>query len=113
MPLPKNPKAASCLGGLLLLLSGSPSISCDLDSMVGWTLIARKTIEGRIDKGVRHDDFEGCEYDRIIVFTDNTGVRCTGYSYSYSYRPTAYIWANSYSLKMCVGSSSYSVARLQ
>jgi len=46
----------------------SPALACDLDSMVGWTLIARKTVAGRIDKGVRKDDFEGCEYDRIIVW---------------------------------------------
>jgi hypothetical protein len=38
-----------------------------------------------VDKGVRKDDFEGCDYDHIIVFDDNTGVRCTSYSYSYSY----------------------------
>src|SRR6266700_3396985 len=89
------------------LTSAAPTFACSIDSMVGWTLLARKTIAGRIDKGVRKDDFEGCEFDRIIVFDDNTGVRCTGYSYSYSYRPTAYIWASSYALKMCIRGSSY------
>jgi hypothetical protein len=89
----------------------SPALSCDLDNMVGWTLVARKTIAGRIDKGVRKDDFEGCEYDRIIVFDDNTGVRCTSYSYTYAYRPTAYIWGYGSSLKVCVGSSSFDVSR--
>jgi hypothetical protein len=70
-----------------------PAAACRLDSMVGWTLIARKTIDGRIDKGIKKDDFEGCDYDRIIVFEDNTGVRCTSYSYSYAYRPTAHMGA--------------------
>jgi hypothetical protein len=51
----------------------------DIADMVGWTLIARKTIVGRIDKGERKDDFQGCDWGRIIVFDDNTGVRCTGY----------------------------------
>lgn len=74
-------------------------------------VIARKTIVGRIDKGVREDDFKGCDYDRIIVFDDNTGVRSTEYSYEYSYRPTAFVWANGGSLKMWVGSHSYSVSR--
>jgi hypothetical protein len=91
----------------------TPAFACELDEMVGWTLIARKTIEGRIDKGVRKEDFEGCEYDRIIVFDDNTGVRCTSYSYHYSYRPTAYVWANGSALKMCVGSSWFGVSRLR
>jgi hypothetical protein len=36
-----------------------PAAACRLDSMIGWTLIARKTIDGRIDKGVKKDDFEG------------------------------------------------------
>src|SRR5947209_3082899 len=91
-----------------------PAFACDdLDDLIGWTLIARKTIAGRIDKGVRKDDFERCDYDRIIVFDDNTGVRCTSYSYTYSYRPTAYVWANGSSLKMCVGSHSFSVSRLR
>ncbi len=101
------------LAMFICVASVTPSLACRLDAMVGWTLIARKTIDARIDKGVRKDDFEGCDYDRIIVFDDNTGVRCTSYGYSYAYRPTAYIWANSYALKMCVDNNSYDVSRLQ
>jgi hypothetical protein len=78
--------------------------------MVGWTLVA--SIARRIDKGVQKGEFEGCEYDRIIVFDDNTGVRCTSYSYSYAFRPTAYIWGRGSFLKMCVSGSSYDVSRL-
>src|SRR5262249_23871181 len=88
-----------------------PAFGCDLDNMIGWTLIARKTVAGRIDKGVREDDFEGCDFDRIIVFDDNTGVRCTSYSYTYSYRPTAYIWANGSSLKLWVEDTEFDVSR--
>jgi hypothetical protein len=97
----------------LCLTIPTPVFACDLDDMVGWTLIARKTIAGRIDKGVRKNDFAGCNYDRIIVFDDDTGVRCVEYSYTYSYRPTAYVWANGSSLKMCVESSWFSVSPLR
>lgn len=100
---------------LVLAICVMPSAAlagCDLDSLVGWTLIARKTIAGSIQDGQRKEDFEGCDFNRIIVFDDNTGVQCTGYSYTYSYRPTAYIWVNSSSLKMCVGSSEFAVSRI-
>lgn len=96
---------------LMCMTAVDAAVACDLDSMIGWTLIARKIVTGSIEKGVRKDDFEGCDFDRIIVFDDDTGVRCTGYSYTYSFRPTAYIWANGSSLKMCVNSSSFDVSR--
>ena len=88
----------------------SPALAeCDLDDVVGYTLLASKTIEGRIDEGQREDDFEGCDFDRIIVFTDGTGVRCATYSYSYAYRPDAYIFSNGISMKMCVDDEYYDV----
>jgi hypothetical protein len=37
----------------ICVLIVTPSIACDLDYMIGWTLIARKTIAGRIDKGIK------------------------------------------------------------
>jgi hypothetical protein len=79
---------ATCLATL------DGAYACSVDSMVGWTLIARKTIAGYIENGERKGDFEGCDFDRIIVTNDETAVRCTTYSYTYSYRPTAYMWAN-------------------
>lgn len=94
-------------------LAGPARADCDLDDIVGFTLIAKKTIDGWIQNGKRGDSFEGCEYDRIIAFTDGTGVACRTYSYSYSYRPTAYIFADGSSMKMCVGSSFYSVSRIR
>src|SRR5580704_3615581 len=99
------------LAFLICLTPVGALAGCDLDDMVGWTLIARKTIASTIDSdGHRRDDFEGCDFDRVVVFDDNTGVRCTTYSYTYSYRPKAYIWANGVSMKMCVGSREFSVS---
>ena len=86
---------------------------CDLGEVVGYTLIASKTIDGRIDDGQREDDFEGCDFERTIVFTDNTGVRCMGYGYSYAYRPDAYIFSNGRSMKMCVQDEMYEVAPIR
>jgi len=63
-----------------------------LSNFVGYTIIATKTIDSFIDKGkAKKDGFEGCDHDRVIVFTDGTSVTCRTYSYTYSYRPTAVI----------------------
>jgi hypothetical protein len=86
---------------------------CDLDQVIGYALVAAPTIEGYIQDGQRKDDFEGCDFDRIIVFADGTGVRCTSYGYSYSYRPKAYVFVSGLSMKMCVSGNFYSVTRLR
>lgn len=108
--------AAIVLGALASLCAFSTAAlgDCDLDDLVGYTLIASKTIDGYIEHGKRNDDFEGCDFDRIIVFDDNTGVRCTGYNYSYSYRPTAYIFSQGRgSMKMCVEDELYDIAPIR
>lgn len=87
---------------------------CDLSDLVGYTLVAQKTIAGYIENENRGEDFEGCNFDRIIVFDDNTGVQCLTYSYSYSYRPEAYIFVEGpTSMKMCVEGELYDVAPLR
>ena len=96
-----------------VLSPGLARAECDLHEVVGYTLAAIKTIAGRIDKDGRNDDYQGCDFDRILVFDDNTGVRCTTYTYSYSYRPRAYIWAGGGSIRMCVAGSYMTVAPLQ
>jgi hypothetical protein len=105
------------IGGLafLLLLFISPSAfaECDLDEVVSYTLLASKYVAGYIEKGERKDDFEGCDFDRVIIFDDNTGVRCIGYSYSYSYRPKAYIFSDGVTMQMCVDGIFYPVAPLR
>jgi hypothetical protein len=75
---------------LLIMQAGAAFAECVLDDLVGYTLIASKYIAGRIDNNVRKDDFQGCDFDRIIVFDDNTGVRCVSYSYTYYYHPKVY-----------------------
>ena len=49
---------------------------CDLDRVIGYQLLFSKTIEGYIQNGIRRKGYDGCEQDRVLVFTDNTGVRC-------------------------------------
>lgn len=90
-----------------------------LSDLEGYTVVASKTIDAFADKGkAKKDGFEGCEYDRVIIFTDGTAVTCRTYSYTYSYRPKAVILGKQVTyqgtplvlLKMVVGDSVFDVA---
>jgi hypothetical protein len=59
---------------------------------VGYTIVATKTIVGYTDKnGDKKQQFDGCNFDRTIIFDDGTGLTCSSYGYQYAYRPTAVI----------------------
>jgi hypothetical protein len=88
------------------------SATCTLDRVVGYTLVAKKTIVGFIKDDTREDGFSGCEYGKVLVFEDNTGVRCGAYSYRYAYRPDAYIFVNSSSIKLCIEGEWFDAERL-
>jgi hypothetical protein len=63
-----------------------------LAQFTGYTIIAVKTIVGYVDEdGKRSDEFEGCEFNRKILFDDGTALTCSNYSYEYGYRPEAVI----------------------
>lgn len=90
-----------------------------LSDFVGYTVIASKTIDSFADRGKeKKDGFEGCEHDRVIIFTDGTAVTCRTYSYTYSYRPKAVILGQQVTyqgkqltmLKMVVGDTAYDIA---
>lgn len=100
---------------LALLGSGAPmttaqqTCSADLGELVGWTIAAVKTIDG---------EFQGCEFNRVISFTDGSQVRCMSYNYTYSYMPDAVLFARSIVykgtkhtlIKMCVEDELYDVS---
>lgn len=63
-----------------------------LGQFTGYTIVAVKTVAGYIDEdGKRSDDFEGCDFNRKILFDDGTSLTCSSYSYEYEYRPEAVI----------------------
>jgi hypothetical protein len=86
--------------------------SCNLDDVVGYTLVAKKKVMGFVENDKRDDSFSGCKLGRTLIFDDNTGVRCTGYTYHYATRPTAYIFINSYSLKLCIDGYWFDATRI-
>jgi len=87
--------------------------ACDLDQLLGYTLIAEKHVSGFVQNAQWSDGFEGCSYGRTLVFDDNTGLLCLSYSYSSSRHPKAYIFSNGASMKACISDSLYDVAPIQ
>jgi hypothetical protein len=84
---------------------------CDLSQVVGYTVVFAKTIEAYIQGGKRVSGFEGCAHDRVLVFTDNTGVRCKDASIHTANLPKAYLFArNANDMKLCVDDDMYDVA---
>jgi hypothetical protein len=83
-----------------------------MSRLEGYTIILSGTITGYRDRnGKREDSFNGCDFDRLIIFDDNKALTCNTYSYTYSYRPTAVILSNGSSFKMVVGGEIYDMRR--
>lgn len=100
-------------GGLLLVfLLGRPAFAvCDLSQVVGYQLVFGKVIEAYIEDGKRVEGFAGCTRDRMLVFTDNTGVRCKDTLLHTAKLPKVYLFArNANDLKLCVDDDMYEVA---
>jgi hypothetical protein len=104
-----------CTSLVLLLLTSTVMAGLtdgQLNEFVGYTIVANKTIVGWYDNdGKKGDSFEGCNFNRVIVFDDNRTLTCAEYGYQYAYRPTATILSNGASIKMVVESDVYDMSR--
>jgi len=99
---------------IVLIQTACPCLAaCRLEKVIGYTLVAKKTVTSSIQNDERKDEFSGCEFDRIIVFDDNTGIRCTGYSYHYAYRPEAYLFVNSTRILACIDGEWFEAASIR
>ena len=72
------------LVALLLIPTASLAIDAsDFSGLEGWTVAAVTQVR---------DEFQGCDFDRRIRFTNGWALTCGTYSYSYSYMPDAVIF---------------------
>lgn len=88
---------------LLTILLTQISIAYDFEyiasSLKGYVIVDVKKISG---------SFNGCEYDKKIIFEDDTYLTCSGYGYQYVFNPKAVILVNKYnSIKMYVDGTIY------
>src|SRR5690242_11631400 len=86
---------------------------CDLNALVGYTLVFGKPIQGYIEGATRKLGYDGCQTDRVLVFADNSGVRCAQmYRQHTDSVPTGYLFARSASdLKLCIDGALIDVQR--
>jgi hypothetical protein len=84
---------------------------CDLNTLVGYTLLFAKPIDSYIQGTIRTKGYEGCEPDRVLVFADNTGVRCKRVVRQHlEHLPTGYLFArNAGDLQLCVEGELFDV----
>ena len=84
---------------------------CDLNNAIGFQILFAKPIDSYVQNGIRKKGYEGCEPDRVLVFTDNTGVRCRGVAIQHlGPLPTAYLFANNKGeMKLCVEGELFDV----
>jgi hypothetical protein len=86
---------------------------CDLNTLVGYQIIFAKPVEAYVEGGVRKRGYEGCQPDRVLVFADNTGVRCKEVVLQHlGELPAAYLFArnNAGDLKLCVEGELFAVS---
>ncbi|MEP6390327.1 MAG: hypothetical protein ABJ056_10435 [Halioglobus sp.] len=91
---------------ICMLLIGFSSIAFStvdeyqLEGLIGWTILASKTIEGVTEEdGERKDDFEGCDFGRVIRFMDGTVLTCNSYGYQYAFMPKAIVFGTTTTYK--------------
>ena len=105
--------AAACVLTAALMMRGAAWADgrCDLNTVIGYQVVFNKTVEGYIQNGARKKGYDGCEADRVLVFTDNTGVRCKSVSTrKLEGFPPAYLFVNSKGdMKLCVEGELFEV----
>jgi hypothetical protein len=114
--LPRARLVAAAVAAIALLTGGRVRADgrCDLNDLVGYQILFGKPIAGYIQAGLRRTGYAGCEPDRVLVFADNTGVRCKELSHqSVDDLPTGYLFArgNLGDLKLCVEGELFDVTQ--
>jgi hypothetical protein len=100
---------------LVLLVQSAFSClaACRLEGVVGYTLVAKKTVVAFVEDNKREDGFTGCNFNRVLVFDDNTGILCTAYNYHYAYNPDAYLFVRSSGIKACIDGEWFEATTLR
>lgn len=100
---------------LMVAVIAIPSVSfadCDLDidqleDLVGYQVEGVYSVAGWVDEAAgkvgSEDDWEGCRYNRKIIFSDGTSVKCTSHHNSSAWgRQKAVMFERHSSKKLCI-----------
>jgi len=85
---------------------------CDLDTnqledLIGYEVEDVKSVAGWVDEAAgkvgNEDDWEGCRYNRTIIFDDGTSMECVSYHHSSAWGPQKAVIFKKYSgKKLCI-----------
>ncbi len=109
-----NAKTVASMAILALVLATTAEAGCEVDvsDYVGWRIIYSGTVTGYMDEnGKKEDDFEGCEYGRILIVDYSKKVTCAGYSYAYAFHPDIVVLSKGHSLQACIDNEMYDIRR--
>ena len=97
----------------LLGLSSHPAHAlCGLSQAAGYRLAFGKTIGGYLEDGKKVPGFAGCTRDPVLLFTNNTRVRCKETFIHSANVPKAYLFAKSANdMKLRFDDGMYDVAQ--
>lgn len=106
-------KTVVALSLFAISASASADLADKMEKLVGYTIVASMTIKSWYNesKNEAEENFKGCDYGRVIVFTNNKILKCTSYNYQYAYRPTAVILSDGSQFKMIVEDEIYEMQR--
>lgn len=102
-------RAFSALAGTAIAFSGVSFAECELDTdqlgdLVGYEVESVRSVAGWVDEAAgkvgNEDDWEGCRYNRTIIFDDGTSVECTTYHHSSAWGPQKAVVFTKYSEKI-------------
>lgn len=103
-----------CASALVAISSNAALAGCEVDiaDYVGWQIIYAGEVTGYIDEdGVEHDEFEGCEWGRVLIIDYTKAITCDEYEYDYAYHPDIVILSNGSSMEACIDDEIYDVRR--
>lgn len=104
-----NQRRTVLLVAAAMTFSGASFAECNLDTdqledLIGYEIESVKSVAGWIDESAgkvgSEDDWEGCRYNRTIIFSDATTVECETYHHSSAWGPQKAVIFTKYSDKI-------------
>ena len=104
-----------CCTAALVAVSGNAVLAgCEVDiaDYVGWQIIYAGEVTGYLDEdGMEHDDFEGCDWGRVLIVDYTKAVKCNEYGYAYAYHPDIIILSNGSSMEACIDGEMFDIRK--
>lgn len=94
----------------LLISFTKTAYSCDFGQYVGYEIIYQGVVTGYIDEnGYEKDDFEGCDWGRVLIIDYIKKVTCSSWNWNWSFLPDIIILSNGSFHVACIENEIYDI----